>query len=271
VTEGRHEQTIAELVSFEWPRLDDPRWVDHNGERVLVGVWGEGYAPLRAEPALFRKFSDLDDTEAAFADFACKYGDYRPVTREREYVGDNARGIPLMGHTLTYWKHERQLLGLVVRLWDALRASRPEDVLGNDVETQPTGGELFVCFRRPSDSVMEPIVTIPKNSSPRRVVQAALAALVSRECHANAALAVSPGQQRIYESGLRLTFAVWDLKGAMWLQLALAIDGNREYRPCAGCGDQWDATGARATRTYCSERCRQRIARRSKGGGDDGR
>lgn len=49
-------------------------------------------------------------------------------------------------------------------------------------------------------------------------------------------------------AGLRLTFEVSSLIGAMWLQFALAGDGNRAYRSCPECGEWWDATEARRRR-----------------------
>jgi hypothetical protein len=50
---------------------------------------------------------------------------------------------------------------------------------------------------------------------------------------------------------------------ALWLQLALAIDGDKRHRACAQCG-RWfelDPAIARTSRTFCSDACKSRAAR----------
>jgi hypothetical protein len=48
------------------------------------------------------------------------------------------------------------------------------------------------------------------------------------------------------------------LSGCLWLQFASAVDGNRTYRRCAGCG-RWlehSPQVARADRKFCSDSCK---------------
>ncbi|MEI7814720.1 MAG: hypothetical protein WCJ13_08005 [Coriobacteriia bacterium] len=254
------ESTMVQLTSFEWSRMSEAEWVDSESDRVLVGGLGEEYAPLKDEPALFRKFAELDDTEAAFAGFARKYGDYKVLDLTMRHVRGAESSSPLSGHPLTHWQQERQKLAQAVRLWEALKSGHVGGVVDSDVKMEPTGDAVRVRFKRPADSKWETITSLPKSSSDRRAVQTALAALVTRGCAGvNTALAVSGPKYR--GVGVGLTFAVSDLMGAMWLQLAMAIDVPREHSKCEGCGEWWDATGARSTRDYCSEKCRQSIIR----------
>lgn len=53
------------------------------------------------------------------------------------------------------------------------------------------------------------------------------------------------------------------LLGAIWLQLARAVEGNKELRQCGGCG-RWFELGpetARKSKNYCSTACRSRAYR----------
>jgi hypothetical protein len=63
--------------------------------------------------------------------------------------------------------------------------------------------------------------------------------------------------------GLALFFVPRNLLGVMWLQLAEAINGNRQYRRCAGCRT-WivisrAAVGSRSSRITCSNACRMKV------------
>jgi hypothetical protein len=57
------------------------------------------------------------------------------------------------------------------------------------------------------------------------------------------------------------------LLGAVWLQFARAVGGNKEYRACASC-ERWFEVSpetARTNRQFCSEACRSRAYRDRKG------
>jgi hypothetical protein len=62
---------------------------------------------------------------------------------------------------------------------------------------------------------------------------------------------------------LALFFVPGNLLGLMWLQLAEAINGNRQYRRCAGC-KTWivisrATVGSRSSRFTCSNACRMKV------------
>jgi hypothetical protein len=63
-----------------------------------------------------------------------------------------------------------------------------------------------------------------------------------------------------------LHFVPRTLGGAMWLQLAQAIAGNKNYRACEACGRYFELSleGARTSRHYCSDACRSKAYRRRK-------
>lgn len=60
-----------------------------------------------------------------------------------------------------------------------------------------------------------------------------------------------------------LHLAPVNLLGAMWLQLARAVSGNKAFRECGRCGKPFELSPdrTRKSRKYCSERCRSRAYR----------
>lgn len=94
-----------------------------------------------------------------------------------------------------------------------------------------------------------------KSSSPETTVQAALATLITEMCGSvDVAMEISGAQL----GALRPTLEVSSLIGAMWLQFALAVDGNRKYRSCPECGEWWDATDTRLDRQTWNSQCEGR-------------
>lgn len=288
MTSRANEGSPASLVEFEWSRMDKPHWVGGNDLRVLCGFdANETYRPLKSELALFRTFASLTDREEAFAKFAGTYGDlYDPdyLVRDGRVLTsddglDESQGFDGLGNALAVWRAHRRLLAFALRLWDALSAGRARDVIGTDLVLTPTPLDKDDAARQPSLRIQGRIgkmfvdlgadpSAIPtrggeyvwlgyatKASSPEAIVQSALATLITEMCGSvDVAMEVSGAQP----GGMRLTFEVSSLVGAMWLQFALAVDGNRRYRSCPECGEWWDATETRSDRQTCSDRCRKR-------------
>ncbi len=69
-------------------------------------------------------------------------------------------------------------------------------------------------------------------------------------------------------SGQPVLFAMpTSLIGAMWLQLAQAVDGNKDFRQCVSCRAWFELAPdkARADKLYCSQACRSRAYRTRRG------
>jgi hypothetical protein len=63
--------------------------------------------------------------------------------------------------------------------------------------------------------------------------------------------------------GLALFFVPQSLIGLMWLQLAQAVNGNKQYRQCLACRT-WmlisrETAGKRSSRSSCSNACRMKV------------
>jgi hypothetical protein len=294
MTTSRHEPSVSELVDFRWHRLSSPRWqtvhrdgsedLDKDGNVVtsyapsdrvvMLGEEGEAYDPLKEEPALFLKFAGLDDTEEAFAEFARRYG---RLTRPHvfasfadqviaEYSADKIEGF---AGGLDEWSGSRLLMSRVVRLWEGLRAGRATEVISADYRTRIVGeSRLVYAATDVPDPVpyglppelqfgdRAPLLVVPNTATDRDIAQGLLRRGTARMLVAQGVSLSLAATGQPYGSGLRLTFGVYTLEAAMWLQLALAIDGNREYQICEVCGEWWDATDARSHKKVCSDKCR---------------
>jgi hypothetical protein len=66
--------------------------------------------------------------------------------------------------------------------------------------------------------------------------------------------------------GLTIQIMPENLLGAIWLQFAEAVSGNKKYRACATCGRWYELSPdkARADSVYCREACRSRAYRARK-------
>lgn len=290
-TESR-DLSLAELIDFRWHRLSAPSVVDRAagrwpGQDVVVGEPSEQYSPLRDEPALFRKFALLEESEDALLGFAAQYG----------YLGFMQGGVSSYGEYLSGWRRERLAMAGAVRLFDALKSGTAPSVIGSDVLTRAVVGMTGVYL--PDDLSVwlghinvetlipgvegtmippenDPVAVVPRDSSERLVVQTALAFLVRYSMTHYSVTPSITSDGKVYGAGLRLTFEPKTLIGALWLQLAFAIDGNREYAKCTECATWWDKTGARRDKETCSDTCRakksQRLrseAAKLRGGSDD--
>ncbi len=286
----------AALVDFQWWRMADGRWIGPRSQRLLAGhPADDGYQPLKREPALFRKFADVRDTEDAFAEFAMRYGDLESggvvvvddhLATGKEMATDDPFLVYSEGRRFEIWRGHRRMLAFALRLWDAINEGRADELIGAELLVKPYDSlvepgkpvpkymvwtrtasaqrDLGLTASQTSNAEFEPAVPLMRASLPEAAARAALAYLVSEMCaSARVVMRVTSAQP----DGLRLTFEVRSLIAAMWLQFALAVDGQREYRPCPVCGDWWDATEARSDRKTCSDRCRKRMHRQIASGG----
>jgi len=286
----------AALVDFQWWRMAEGRWIGPGKQRLLAGhPDDEGYQPLKREPALFRRFAAQRDTEDAFAEFAARYGDLDDggvvvvddhLATSEEIASSDPFLVYSEGRSLQIWRGHRRMLAFAVRLWDAINEGKADALIGTDLLVKPYDSlvepgkpapkymvwtrtasaqrDLGLTTPQTFDEEFEPATPLMKASLPEAAARAALANLVSEMC---ATVRVVMRVTSAQPGGLRLTFEVRSLIAAMWLQFALAVDGQREYRPCPVCGDWWDATEARSDRKTCSDRCRKRMHRQAVSGG----
>lgn len=183
------------------------------------GLWVTRYTPLREHSALFRTFADLSGTPEVIVTFADRYGMLGGSAERRFVVTDSDRiGF---GEPINRWRDAIRDMRDVVQAWD--RARR------DDIEGPPRwlGRDEL-----------------------RRVQRTV-----------NARLSAETGAQLLWvadDGCLALRVRPRSLLGALWLQLAQAIDGNARYRSCRVCSAWFELhpDRARSDRAYCSNGCR---------------
>jgi hypothetical protein len=241
------------------------------------------YEPLRERPELFRTFACLDG-DAAYLSFAQEYG----ALRTPPYGPSNS---------LAFWMYEVQTMRTAVRLWEALKSGKAEEglaegaweeeVVVDAIDGEPVTGELTyrtytlrrdvdadtyqaycgepspfdIYLERQSRSTLFP-TEHPR--SPRQAARLLLRSTISDALSRHELIPQLDLDDKVYGAGLRLTFEVTSLIAALWLQFALAVDGNRDYRKCPVCGNWWDATNARSHKLVCSDKCRAKKSYQSR-------
>ena len=112
--------TPADLVRFEWPRMEEIALHEVDGRRILAGWPGDAsYRPLRDEEGLFERFARLGDDAEGFIAFARAYGD---LDEARVPVAPLVEGSNVaLGRPLEEWRAHRRILGFAVDLWDAVQ------------------------------------------------------------------------------------------------------------------------------------------------------
>jgi len=274
---------------FAWRAADDHQWIEanieanaldsaHKPRAYLVPVAGmlKGYKPLESATGLFRDFSQLERTEDAFRGFANKYGMLGagsslviPTSSPQFAVASTGitrqgkkKGEPLvLGESFDFWAEQVSAMNRAVQLWAALSSATPQDKLRNFIEWRDEGSVIY----RHSGEAWELIATkfhhpelLPRLQYPDLLQPAwyQLQNLVNQQLEK---LASCP--QLLWErTKLLLFIRPQSLIAAMWLQFALAIDGERQYRRCEGCG-RWFEIGGGRMRTdsqTCGQTCRQR-------------
>jgi hypothetical protein len=266
---------LEQLVEFWWDRpegADGVTVATVGGRPVLFPRRRypfRRYAPLGDESGLFLVFAETRTTEAGILDFVNKYGllghpaQASLSTEERRAVPprlDDARAEPL-----DKWVANIRQMGEAVRLWRLVQA---EDLAGlaEVIRWAPDGLAVYYRPLEPSSDVKEWEVGSVRNN--RHLLDAAKPGDLitpARFC-----LMAQINQSQGFQ-GLG-GFMAWDgqrcrpvvhlgthsLHNLLWLQFALAVDGDKQYRQCRECGKWFEVSPGvnRVTRQTCSDTCR---------------
>lgn len=264
-----------------------PEFVLTSGKDWAETYMAKHYAPLVMCPTLFRTFADLrfEDRDAILA-FANEYGDLgidRTLTLAHPDNPNNLLGVT--GEPWQEWAVQISEMREAVSLWDLLR-SRDGPGLSRFLRWEPAG--------RGSDGVERPHAgwmysshpDVPRNVflTPQRRFEAIIPkyqqveiteadiltpASVLIQGWVNRHLERKAMPRLLHHRGLGtmvLMIVPSSLLSAMWLQLAHAIAGNKDYRACRECGNWFEVSRAEDARTarrmFCSDACKSRDYRR---------
>jgi hypothetical protein len=302
-------------VDVAWSSLMPPE--DRPGTLwCLVPTLGEDaqlapvqcYRPLQDATGLFRTFANTAPTREELCTFATQYGLLGgDIDRAimLPWPQEPHRVIPIRGEPFQAWVYELLLMRQVIALWDMARKNSQDGLTrhirwyGNDrvyyqsTPRMPTTEPSEVSPRRGLkwDTSETPHLDIREWIAAPWYHQELLAGLmvddlitptlcyIQRVVNMHVEKLVAP--RMLWDSnwkGLHLRFMPRNLRGALWLQCAQAIDGNKDYRQCpeSRCKAWFELTPqiARSDKLFCSEACRtrayrerQRFARRLHAGG----
>lgn len=268
----------------------------------LITSWGARYEPLRELPALFREFAAMPPDRHAYLAFAEEYGpltarpdggfpsrlslwgrehqdlryavylfdalgsgsvdDLKALGIVSKSSGDNPLGERLFEVSPSYAGNWDQVVESLFQCsslrCDAEFAQVLRDRLMGSTEDERLRA---IRARRLGDSVSVYGMT---DTNPRTIVRRILASRLTDAFNRHAVSLVFTTDESPLGQSIEPSFRVRNLIGALWVQLALAIAGNRTYRSCPVCGKWWDATDARSHKTVCSDNCRAKRSYRQR-------
>jgi endogenous inhibitor of DNA gyrase (YacG/DUF329 family) len=268
---------------YRWARAaatgkGEPEWVLTSGISIasLVGPAPRArfYHPLDdrgATTALYRNFVDIDPEDRdALLSFANEYGDLGLDDADTLPVAD---GLGMIGEPWSAWKKAHLELQRAAAVWampvDDLRRHIRWEQESWHFHSHPDELDAWRKGAPKREWTHERIDVDARLLTPGDVRMPARFLLI-KWVTAGLASSVSPRLAYDVDTGrLALEVAPRSLLGAMWLQLARAIDGNIEPRQCKECG-RWFQVGreehgnAARLRTFCSTACKQRDFRKRK-------
>lgn len=139
--------------------------------------------------------------------------------------------------------------------------------------TTPQGGEPLSQWEEEHTKILEAVELMDKlpgisDRAEREWAQGMLATRTNGGLARNG-ISAAIVAERPFGIGMHLSYWVPNLAAAMWLQVAVAADGDRAYRPCSVCHKHFDATDSPASKVVCSAKCRMRRAYLKRKGGDN--
>jgi hypothetical protein len=249
------------------------------------------YEPVREYPALFREFAGLEEGPESFLRFANKYGSLGAIGT----VG----GIDPAPETLRYWVWQVGRMRQAVRLWDMVQARdraslakyfgrdpRPDEPgwVYRPAPGDPPGNPFRIAWARPNRG--QPVAAAPdpyfdayRKGDALFLARFAVLQWVNEGLLGDVPAAVrAPSADKsgvvalllfsLQRGTQELCIHPYDLASALWLQLARAIAGNKEYRQCKECGGWFEVSSDKDARTarrvFCSDPCKSRDYRRRK-------
>jgi hypothetical protein len=199
-------------------------------------------------------------------------------------LGPN-RGIS--GESLEMWEQSIRHMRFALTLWEAIR-SKDVGQLRRFILFQEGSGQAGGFIYRSREEVGDGYETgvidetahdIPTDArallKPRNVIHLALVVvqtLANKQLwtHAGPCLLYGPPTLRdglraeeLPQNRLHLRIVPKNLLGAIWLQYARGIDGNKDYRRCRACGKWFEISleANRPTRFFCEDACRYKVYR----------
>jgi Putative ATPase subunit of terminase (gpP-like) len=259
VPQGGFRWMDASAIADATPR----RWLT---DAVPVGLAMDvrRYNPLDEYPALFRTFADTPLTEDGISRFANQFGGLGAWEQIRLTSGPEV--VMGMGESRQIWMNEIDAMRRAVQLWDAVR-HRDAPWFEQHVRVESRSSEeIWVSYLEEGvlyhrEVIGPDLAGFVKPHDVRRPTLLVVQKMINTRLWEQTAPRLLYDPER---DGLGVYLVPKNLLGALWLQFARAIDGNKDYRRCGGRCGQWMAISLDAHRThkrFCSDACRNKAYR----------
>lgn len=274
---------------YAWTPLETPvEGLRSKHDRYLLAAHGlergfTRYRPLDDRPALFHTFAalPLPLTEGAVIEFADAHGWLG--LHSSLFNSRGSSGAMIHGERIEDWAYEIEQIRLCIGAWEAIRRQEL-DLLSRyaaHLQSEANAVEHFLeatglAQMIPDGMGFAPFAFEPNALRPAEqdLAESILIATIQRiNSRLREHVSVSLLHDASSTSGAAMRVTPKNLLGAVWLQLAQAVDGNKTYRACDACGDWFElapdsmystrAKGVgRSNRRYCSDRCKSLAYRR---------
>jgi hypothetical protein len=266
------------------------QWVLTSGLAIGSAFLMKQYRPLKMFTGLFRTFAQipLDDRGAILA-FANQFGDlgiHRPL--DSTAPEEPGRLLGVWGETHEDWMQQIDEMRRALAVWDKLQNLDADGlshfIRWQDAEYLADGRTRTLAPGWVYDSHpdLPPFRVDPRRSVPPgpgrtskfiepvgdlfKKGDVLMPALFLLQGWVNNHLKDHVAPRLLYHLDQRkevLRIVPHNLLGAMWLQLAEAIDGRKKYRTCKECGTWFEISAKQsdhrtARRVFCSDHCKSR-------------
>jgi hypothetical protein len=262
-------------------------------DRSPIGISkGIASSPLRNKTGLFKTFAALPkgDNESSILEFANSHGPLdrgssgpigKTVILQRPKRGESAS--PHYAEPLAAWGAQIGLMKWLVRVWDAV-SRREQPFLKHFIRWDQ---DRVIANMDPSlpdcpwATKMETIagaeIGDPRMWSKLKHGDLLDPTMLYLQRNINKQVTEFPSQSRLlWDNGRPFLFIEpTNLIGALWLQFAQAVDGDREYRVCEECREWFEIGGSkkkdghgadhhRTDARFCKAACKQKAYRAAK-------
>lgn len=244
------------------------------------------YSPLVANTGLFKRFAATSLDEDSIREFATEYGWLGGVITSEVVLTPPTKGEPfphvIFAESFSDWAREIQQLSTLLGIWQAARNNpqlladrifwdaggvfyRENFASGILEESIASSPETLERARFPatwSDELFKTTAQFPKGDL-------AGPAMYLLERHVNEQLRIHQVTAQLHRNprgGPGICLSPSSLIGALWLQFALAIEGNKNYKQCQNCRDWIEVGGNRSARSdkrFCSPSCKSAFHRKN--------
>lgn len=237
--------------------------------------WVTMYSPLdQQHSALFLAFSATEPTEEAIIPFANVYGlltdEESLIIPADEYgiapvilakldpTSDVTRWVQVRGDSLKTWQSEIMEIRRAVSLWDAIGgrngAQLPNHISWANKDTIQCQFEDGSFYSHMVDWDSGGVAAFMRHGDLHVPARYFLHLMVNKRLIEHTSTRLLLNERGVSE----LHIVPHNLLGALWLQLASAASGNKEFKGCPECAKFYEISPetARKSRRYCSNACR---------------